>query len=244
MNRHKYKTNPTNSPFPPHNRKTNPRRSPKTPVLRPLFPPAHRVRRPHKQKFEAQHSGAMHGDRLLRRSHTCSAPKICVVSVKRQTPMKRRLRPAGPNTSQQPGSPKSPKRNQSRGNSSPTALRLCVSCHWSGRPRHLPGVFRKLAPDRKVLLFEDVQDFLGKTIVLRLVPACLEVLLPVLGPRPSVVVDETRVGRRPNCVGLPLAFRYCSSTRCRCTGDSDRPPSRAGRSDSWRGPERRRRRGS
>src|SRR5687768_8031277 len=43
-------------------------------------------------------------------------------------------------------------------------------------------------------LLEDVRDC-RRELLVRLVPACLEVLLPVLCPRTAVIVDETRVGR-------------------------------------------------
>src|SRR4051812_49676449 len=43
------------------------------------------------------------------------------------------------------------------------------------------------------LLAKNIRDR-GREIVLRLVPALLEVLLPVLRPRPSVVIDEPRIG--------------------------------------------------
>src|SRR5262245_61187309 len=46
---------------------------------------------------------------------------------------------------------------------------------------------------RALCLLEDVEDFL-RNIVLRLIPADFEVFLPVLGPRPSIEIDEAGVG--------------------------------------------------
>src|SRR5687768_368260 len=51
-------------------------------------------------------------------------------------------------------------------------------------------------------LFEDVGDR-GRELRLRLVPAGLEELLPVLGPWPAVIVDEPRV-RRSRLVGAAI----------------------------------------
>src|SRR4051794_9505299 len=58
-----------------------------------------------------------------------------------------------------------------------------VSCRAS---QSRPGV-------KIMLLAKDIGDRC-REIVLRLVPALLEVLLPVLRPRPAVVIDEPRIG--------------------------------------------------
>src|SRR6188472_4678269 len=52
---------------------------------------------------------------------------------------------------------------------------------------------REAAPGT-TLFTKDIRDR-GRELVLRLVPALFEVLLPVLGPRTAVVIDESRIGR-------------------------------------------------
>src|SRR5262245_36582903 len=47
-----------------------------------------------------------------------------------------------------------------------------------------------------ILLFEEVEYVLRNDFVLRLVPADFEVFFPVLGPWPSVVIDEAWIRAR------------------------------------------------
>ena len=48
------------------------------------------------------------------------------------------------------------------------------------------------SPTTSPLLFKDIENLLGH-IVLRLIPADLEILFPILGPRPPVIIDVARI---------------------------------------------------